>query len=56
MFVLAPGGGTAASGGGGGTGTDAKLTFTPSSSGTYTIQVTAYVYDDNAGSFVLSVQ
>jgi hypothetical protein len=57
IFVYGPSGGSSiAQGGGGGTGDDAKLSFTPTSSGTYTIQVTTYIFPDNAGTFVLTVQ
>jgi hypothetical protein len=42
-------------GGGGGTGTDVRLTFTPGTTGSYTIQVTAYIYENNGGTFVLTV-
>ena len=42
-------------GGGGGTGMDAKLTFTAATAGIYNIQVTAYIYDNNAGTFTLTV-
>ena len=40
---------------GGGTGTDVRLTFTPGTTGSYTIQVTAYIYENNGGTFVLTV-
>lgn len=57
IFVYGPSGGSSlAGGGGGGTGNDARLTFTPTSSGTYTIQVTTYIFADNAGTFTLTVQ
>ena len=56
IFIYGPNGGASlASGGGGGTGNDAKLTFTPTSSGGYVIQVTTYIFADNAGTFVLNV-
>ncbi len=56
VFIYQPGGSSVlAQGGGGGTGNDARLTFTPSTTGTYTIQVSTYVFADNAGTFVLTV-
>jgi hypothetical protein len=55
VFVYGPSGSVVAQGGGGGTGTNARLSFTPTSSGNYTVQVTAYVYDNNGGTFVLTV-
>jgi hypothetical protein len=42
-------------GGGGGGVADARVTFTPTTTGTHTIQVTTYIFENNAGTFTLSV-
>jgi hypothetical protein len=56
IYVYGPSGGSSiADGGGGGTGTDARLTFTPTATGNHTIQVTVYIYDNNAGTFTVTV-
>lgn len=45
-----------AQGGRGGTGNDARITFTPTATATYVIQVSTYITADSAGTFVLTVQ
>ena len=57
VFVYPVGGSTVlAQGGGGGTGNDTRLTFTPTTTASYVIQVSTYVFADSAGTFVLTVQ
>jgi len=55
IYVLQGSGSSVKDGGGGGTGTDARITFTPATTGTYTVQITAYIYENNAGTFTLTV-
>ncbi len=56
IFVYTVGGQSAlAQGGSGGTGNDARITFTPTTTATYVIQVSTYILADNAGTFVLTV-
>jgi|GEM_PF-1604075 len=56
IYIFGPSGGTpVADGGGGGTGNDARLTFAPTTTGNHTIQVTVYVYANNAGTFTVTV-
>ncbi len=54
-FIFNPSSTVVAQGGGGGTGTDLRLTFTPTTTGRHTVQVGHYVTANNAGTFVLSV-
>jgi len=55
VYIYDTTGTVAEDGGGGGTGTDARLTFTPTTTGNHTIQVTAYVYTNNGGTFQITV-
>lgn len=55
IYLYGPSGTVVKQGGGGGTGTDAHLTYTPTTTGNHTIQVTVYIYDNNAGSFTVTV-
>lgn len=55
VYILDTNGNIAKEGGGGGTVTDARLSFTPSTTANYTIQVTVYIYQNNGGTFTVSV-
>jgi hypothetical protein len=55
LFVIRSGSVVAQSGSGG-SGNNVRLSFTPTITGTYTLQVTAEIYSDNAGSFKVIVQ
>lgn len=55
VFIYDSNGNVVEDGGGGGTGTDARINFTPTSTGNHTIQVTAYVYANNGGTFQIRV-
>lgn len=55
IFIFGTSGSVVAEGGGGATGTDARLSFTPTTTGSHTVQIGTYVTPNNAGTFVLSV-
>jgi hypothetical protein len=55
LYVSDPNFNTVNQSGTGGTGNNIRLTMTPSTSGNYFLQVTAYIYDNNGGTFTISV-
>ncbi|MDX2142904.1 MAG: zinc-dependent metalloprotease family protein [Rhodospirillaceae bacterium] len=55
VYIFDTSGTVVKDGGGGGTGTNARLSFTPATTGNHTIQVTVYIYTNNAGTFTVTV-
>ncbi|MBL8628947.1 MAG: hypothetical protein JNM81_04925 [Rhodospirillaceae bacterium] len=55
VFIFGPSGSVVTQGGGGGTGTDVRLTYTPTTTGAHTVQIGHYLTANNAGTFVLTV-
>ncbi|MBL8644038.1 MAG: hypothetical protein JNK21_08885 [Rhodospirillaceae bacterium] len=55
IYIYSPTNSVVGQGGGGGTGNNARVTFTPTTTGNHVIQVTAYVYANNGGTFTITV-